>query len=117
MGYNTPDVYYQPEHFGLTEVASMEWHIPCYDFDLTVVWTDAEGKLYWASDSGCSCPSPFEEYTSLDDLDTGSVVELMAEIRDRYEEEAAYNKKHGYGSALEHLDSEYAYMVEELMKL
>lgn len=36
----------------------------CYSFDDIIVWKDKEtGKLYYAEDSGCSCPSPFESET------------------------------------------------------
>lgn len=59
------DVYYNPESFGLSVVGEVQWDEPCYDFDLTVVWTDGS-LFYWADDSGCSCPSPFEDFVSLD---------------------------------------------------
>lgn len=76
------DPYYNPEKFGLTKIAEMEWSEPCYSFDMTVAWLDANGKLYWGSDSGCSCPSPFES-TGLDSLDTGSFFDLDKEINER----------------------------------
>ena len=68
MTYGTPDVYYQPEHFGLTPIGEIDDPEACYSFDKLVVWQHDDGRLFWASDSGCSCPSPFEDYTSLDDL-------------------------------------------------
>lgn len=77
MGWNSDDVYYQPESFGLEIVAEVEWSPPCYDFDLTVVWVDKGGNYYWASDAGCSCPSPFESYNSLEDLNTGTKWEAI----------------------------------------
>ena len=76
MSYGTPDLYYQPEQFGLTMLGEIEWSEPCYDFDLTAVWVDADKKLYWASDSGCSCPSPFEGFTSVADAETGDFAAL-----------------------------------------
>ena len=61
--------YYHPEKFGLVTVAELEMRERNYDFWIVAVWRHTEtGKLYWASDSGCSCPSPFEDYHSLDDL-------------------------------------------------
>jgi hypothetical protein len=73
MGYYDPDVYHSPEVFGLTPVGEVEWYEPDYSFDFAVVWYHAEsGKFYWGSDSGCSCPSPFEDYTSLDKLESGT---------------------------------------------
>jgi hypothetical protein len=63
------NIYYHPEEFGLEVVAKIDDRWACYSFDLTVVWRDiATGKKYWASDSGCSCPSPFEDFQSVDSL-------------------------------------------------
>lgn len=68
MSYNTPDVYYQPDKFGLTVVHEIDDPNASYSFDMLVLWRHADGRLFYASDAGCSCPSPFEDYTSLDDL-------------------------------------------------
>lgn len=62
------NVYYNPEKFGLRIVGQMSWCDDAYQFDMTVVWENtATGVLYFDSDSGCSCPSPFED-TALGDL-------------------------------------------------
>lgn len=68
MGYDNPDLYYQPEAFGITTVGEASWDDECWQFDLTVVWQSKEDPklFYWANDSGCSCPAPFEDFTSLD---------------------------------------------------
>lgn len=56
------NLYSDPEKFGLATVGEVEWSDGCYQFDLTVVWRDTTtGALYYAEDSGCSCPSPFED--------------------------------------------------------
>jgi hypothetical protein len=35
-----------------------------YQFDTVGLWRHKEtGKLYWDSDSGCSCPVPFDNFT------------------------------------------------------
>ena len=78
MSYGTADVYYQPEEFGLTPVAEIEPTGLSWEFDIFAVWKDAEGNFYWATDSGCSCPSPFEDYTSLDSLSKGSKQEALS---------------------------------------
>ena len=63
------DVYYHAEQHGLTIIAEIDDEQSCYSFDLTVVWkNEATGDKYWAADSGCSCPSPFENYTSVEAL-------------------------------------------------
>ena len=68
MGWDSPDVYYQPEHFGLTVVGSVQWGEPDYDFHITAVWFDADKHFFVASDSGCSCPSPFEDFETVESL-------------------------------------------------
>jgi hypothetical protein len=56
------NIYYDPEKFGLTTVGEIDWSDGCYQFDLTVVWKrDFDGRFVYAEDSGCSCPSPFED--------------------------------------------------------
>lgn len=87
MSYGEADVYYQPEKFGLVPVAELELSEPDYSFDLVMVWEHTEtGQLYVGYDSGCSCPSPFEDYTSLDKLDLldyDSLVEGVARAPDQ----------------------------------
>lgn len=67
MGWGEPDVYYQPEKFGLTIVAEVDPSEE-YEFDITAVWKHEDGRVFWGQDSGCSCPSPFEGYNNIDDL-------------------------------------------------
>lgn len=60
------DVYYHPEQFDLELVEMFERPDMSYEFDMLGVWKHADGTVYWAQDSGCSCPSPFEGFTSLE---------------------------------------------------
>jgi hypothetical protein len=76
MGWNEPDVYNNPEKFKLEIVFDTD-HGESYEFDIFAVWRDANGDLYYATDAGCSCPSPFENYTSLADLTPGSKSDIM----------------------------------------
>lgn len=94
MSYGTPDVYYQAEHFGLLQIGEIQWSEPDYSFDIGVVWVDTAGTLYYGQDSGCSCPSPFEDFTSLDDLEK---FETVAALQERLDKE---NEEHyaGYGA-------------------
>lgn len=66
--YNT-NIYYNPKKHGLTPFDEVET-AGGYEFDTTVIWQDNDGKLYWAHDSGCSCPTPFEDFNSIKDLNT-----------------------------------------------
>lgn len=68
MGYWEDDVYYAPEKSGLEIVKELEDETLSYEFSKLVVWKDKEGSFYWATDSGCSCPSPFEDYVKVEDL-------------------------------------------------
>lgn len=80
MAWGKPDVYHQPEAFGLQPVAEIDYSDGNYVFDTRAVWKhEASGNLYTARDSGCSCPSPFEDYTSIDSLEPADVEELRRE--------------------------------------
>ena len=40
---------------------------PDYSFDIIgITRRDPDGKLFWSTDSGCSCPSPWESHTEAD---------------------------------------------------
>jgi len=73
------NVYSNPEAFGLTLVGEAAAEL-YYSFDITAVW-EKDGKVYVARDEGCSCPSPFENYTRITHLteirDTGKLRALI----------------------------------------
>jgi hypothetical protein len=81
MGYDSPDPFYQPEKFNLTQVAMIDYSDGQYQFDYRVVWRHEDGTLYTARDTGCSCPSPFENYHTLEDLEVANIPELIEEAR------------------------------------
>lgn len=54
-----PNIYSEPEAFGLKAFGDVDFSSGCCEFDQLAVWTDAAGQLYYAEDSGCSCPEPF----------------------------------------------------------
>lgn len=65
MGWGDKTIYNDPEHFGLKQEFSCEASNASYSFDMLVVWRKLDdGSLWYATDSGCSCPSPFEGYAS-----------------------------------------------------
>lgn len=70
------DPYYDPQAFGLVKVAEHNLAEEDYSFDILAVWRGPKG-LYLATDSGCSCPSPFENFASIDDL-TGPLTTEQA---------------------------------------
>jgi hypothetical protein len=60
--------YYSPECLNLTIIDSLDEDIN-WEFNIVLLWQHNETKeLYWAQDSGCSCPTPFEDYNTLEDL-------------------------------------------------
>lgn len=74
------NIYYNPEKFGLIEVAEISWSDESYQFDLTVVWRQKNtGKWFVESDSGCSCPSPFES-VNLENAAVYDKISAVAEI-------------------------------------
>lgn len=49
----------------LSYVGSFDWDQEAWQFNVTQVWKESRGRYYVASDSGCSCPTPFDgmDYT------------------------------------------------------
>lgn len=68
--------YYDPEHFGLKKVGEVDLAEPDYSFCILAAWRNEEG-IYLGTDSGCSCPSPFEDYEGLVDM-TGPLTAAQA---------------------------------------
>ncbi len=60
---------------GLEMIAEIDLSEPDYSFDLLGVWKGADG-YYLSTDSGCSCPTPWESHTK-DDL-TGPLTAAQA---------------------------------------
>lgn len=79
------DVYFKPEASGLSIVGDVDFSDGCYQFDMTVVWQDEAGQFFYADDSGCSCPSPFDGVEPKD-LTPCNLLELQAHLEQRVEE-------------------------------
>jgi len=74
MGY-FEDVYSSPEKHGLRIVEVHERPDLSYEYDMVVLWEDQKTrKRYWGANSGCSCPSPFEDYHSVSQLNDWSLT-------------------------------------------
>lgn len=74
--------YYSPEDSGLRTIGEVDWSDGDYQFDLTVVWQRKDGTFVYGEDSGCSCPSPFEDQTEAD-YKVGTVDEILAHLQER----------------------------------
>jgi len=69
MGYNWDNnIYSSPEKHGLEVFAEIHDNEP-YQFNMVIVFKHENGDLFWGADSGCSCPSPFEDYNGIEDLE------------------------------------------------
>lgn len=70
--------YYHPEKHGLAKVAEFELAEPSSSFDILAVWAGPSG-FYLGTDSGCSCPTPFEGYSGPTDMTGPLTVEQALE--------------------------------------
>lgn len=79
-------VYYSPEDYGLQTVGNLDEDGLDYEFHILAIWKDEEGRIYWAEDSGCSCPSPFEDfhYNGPDDHNLETDITLLMEALDEF---------------------------------
>jgi hypothetical protein len=74
------NVYYDPKECGLEQVATLDEDGLSYEYNTLLVVRDvATGRVFYAQDSGCSCPTPFEDYhfrgsddTNLDEVTAGN---------------------------------------------
>jgi hypothetical protein len=62
------NIYSDPEDFGVRQIAQFDLSDGCYQFDYVVLWQSltTPEAIYLGKDSGCSCPSPFEDIHGLD---------------------------------------------------
>ncbi len=75
------NLYSNPEKSGLKIVGQVDFSSGSYEFDYLVVWQDVEtGDTYYASDSGCSCPSPFENLEREDLLPINRLQDLLEHV-------------------------------------
>ena len=98
------NIFYSPEEFGLEVVGCVDYSDGCYQFDYSCVWRDATGQLYYAEDSGCSCPSPFEDH-ALDDLEKVTPHEVAEKLQSRS----------SYGGEEERASAEIAELIQRVM--
>jgi len=103
MGYSNPDLYHQPEAFGLRTIGEVEWDDDSYSFNITAVWQcKGDPKLfYWGSDAGCSCPAPFEGFTSLEgdafaEVNKGTKHEVIKALLDELERVKKVNDSYSW---------------------
>ena len=72
LDHNLDSIYFgfnaNPVDEHLTKIGEVDLAEPDYSFDLLAFWVrKRDGQLLYATDSGCSCPTPFED-TKVRDL-------------------------------------------------
>lgn len=84
-------LYDEPERYGFETIGEIDWGVNSYNFDLTVAWIETEtGRIFVASDSGCSCPRPFEDIEGIEDLtEITKPMELIKYLADVQSEKEA----------------------------
>lgn len=85
------NLYYHPEDFDLKIFATIEDE-PYYDFNITVILQDKQGNLFYAQDSGCSCPSPFEnhKYEDLMPITIDTLDDFRREVKEHHRQEPSH---------------------------
>ena len=71
--------YYKPEHFGL-ELTSVDQHNMSYEYNTLCFWATKDGRVFTAQDSGCSCPTPFENYEGKTQKDVLQKLEQVGSV-------------------------------------
>lgn len=57
------NVYYNPEQLGLEILGTLDEPNLSYEYNTFLVVRHPEsGRVFWAQNSGCSCPTPFEDF-------------------------------------------------------
>jgi len=72
---NSINPYYNPEQLNLKMLEFGGY--TDYEFDTLCFWVTETGQIYSASDTGCSCPEPFENFYALDQK---SVLQLLERV-------------------------------------
>lgn len=83
--------YYSAAKLGLEQL-EFDRSSGSYEYDTIVFWATKDGRIYTASDSGCSCPTPFEGYSG-DDLD--DILQGLERIGSVEQAEATFDSWRG----------------------
>ena len=78
------NVYYDPEKSGL-EIFKFIDTAGSYEFDMFVIWKKKDdGRLFYATDSGCSCPTPFENCYEIDEITNETLYNFEQALQNHY---------------------------------
>lgn len=86
------NIYYHPEKSGFEIFDSIEMDASC-EYSTTLILRNTEsGRLFYVQDSGCSCPTPFDEASEADLKPL--VLETIEEFERDIEEHHKYDDVH-----------------------
>lgn len=68
--------YYSPKLLGLDMISFDEPDLS-YEYNTCAFWKTPDGRVFMAIDSGCSCPTPFEDYSG---RDMDEAIQKMTQI-------------------------------------
>ena len=108
--------YYNPQELEL-ELISFDEPDLSYEYNTLCFWATKDGQIYSASDSGCSCPTPFEEY---DVPTTEELLPLLERVGTVEQAESIFESwtDRGYGNKLPNSDKqELVNWVKSILKL
>lgn len=78
------EIYCEPENYGLEIFEHIQDDHASYSFNDLIIWRRKEdGKLLYQTDSGCSCPMPFENI-GIDDLIVINSIEQLDRAIEEY---------------------------------
>lgn len=81
--------YYHPENCDVELLITIDEPNMSYEFNTTIIVKDnPTGVLYVTSDSGCSCPTPFEDVRGLGDM---TVLRNMDDFDTYFADNHGYN--------------------------
>jgi hypothetical protein len=86
MSYDK-NIYYTPEAFGVSTVFDVDKSSGSYEFDSFIIWKDDNGRYYWDSDSGCSCPVPYDS-SDISNIRQGTLRDAVNDARVWIKEES-----------------------------
>ncbi|HCU07270.1 MAG TPA: hypothetical protein DIC42_06840 [Holosporales bacterium] len=91
MSSHDHNVYYAPETWGLKSVGEIEYSTRVCEFDTRVIWQDGVGNFFTARDKGCSCPTPFGDFNTFEDLEIPTLKILIDEINNNIKDNSMGN--------------------------
>ena len=73
--------YYNPEKLNLEMLEFDEPNLS-YEYNILCFWATQDGRIYSASDSGCSWPTPFENYEGEIQKDVLQKLDRIGSVED-----------------------------------